>query len=189
LRLLSFITIISVAIAGCSNPAGSNNGATNPQTIHYADSKLDSAGTKQVVVLLQNYLRLKDALVEANTTVADSAAIKVKDNITALTGIIAADSAVSINLQAEADSLLAALDVLLNAESEIEHKRIPFEKVSGAVYALAVKAGVKNAGIYRQYCPMALNDKGAYWLSNSTEIRNPYFGTIMLECGEVTDTL
>jgi Cu(I)/Ag(I) efflux system membrane fusion protein len=35
---------------------------------------------------------------------------------------------------------------------------------------------------------MALNDKGAYWLSEFEEIRNPYFGDAMLTCGEVVET-
>jgi membrane fusion protein, copper/silver efflux system len=39
--------------------------------------------------------------------------------------------------------------------------------------------------IYVDYCPMALNDKGAYWLSEFKEIKNPYFGDTMLKCGEV----
>jgi hypothetical protein len=36
---------------------------------------------------------------------------------------------------------------------------------------------------------MAFDNKGAHWLSNNPEIKNPYFGKKMLECGEVTDTL
>jgi Cu(I)/Ag(I) efflux system membrane fusion protein len=36
---------------------------------------------------------------------------------------------------------------------------------------------------------MAFNNKGAYWLSNEREIKNPYFGSEMLECGSVEDSL
>ena len=57
------------------------------------------------------------------------------------------------------------------------------------MFSLLKQADLRNAGIYRQYCPMAFNDKGAYWLSDETDIKNPYFGKKMLECGEVTDTL
>ena len=32
---------------------------------------------------------------------------------------------------------------------------------------------------------MALEDQGAYWLSEFKEIKNPYFGDAMLKCGEV----
>ncbi|PKP34687.1 MAG: hypothetical protein CVT98_10650 [Bacteroidetes bacterium HGW-Bacteroidetes-15] len=40
--------------------------------------------------------------------------------------------------------------------------------------------------IYVQHCPMADNNKGADWLSSEKEIKNPYFGSSMLKCGEVT---
>jgi Cu(I)/Ag(I) efflux system membrane fusion protein len=43
--------------------------------------------------------------------------------------------------------------------------------------------------IYVQHCPMADNNKGADWLSTEKEIRNPYFGSSMLTCGEVTSEL
>jgi Cu(I)/Ag(I) efflux system membrane fusion protein len=35
---------------------------------------------------------------------------------------------------------------------------------------------------------MAFNNKGAYWLSETKEITNPYFGASMLACGEVKQT-
>ncbi|RYF87461.1 MAG: DUF3347 domain-containing protein, partial [Chitinophagaceae bacterium] len=38
--------------------------------------------------------------------------------------------------------------------------------------------------IYLQYCPM----KKASWLSSEKQIRNPYYGSSMLTCGEVTET-
>ena len=38
---------------------------------------------------------------------------------------------------------------------------------------------------YRQFCPMAFDFKGAFWLSDSEEILNPYFGEEMLTCGNV----
>jgi Cu(I)/Ag(I) efflux system membrane fusion protein len=36
---------------------------------------------------------------------------------------------------------------------------------------------------------MAFNDAGAYWLSKTSDIKNPYFGKKMLICGEVKDSL
>jgi hypothetical protein len=32
---------------------------------------------------------------------------------------------------------------------------------------------------------MAFNNKGAYWISSSKDILNPYFGDKMLKCGRV----
>ena len=39
------------------------------------------------------------------------------------------------------------------------------------------------------FCPMAFDGKGAYWITESREIRNPYFGEKMLNCGEVKEKL
>jgi Cu(I)/Ag(I) efflux system membrane fusion protein len=43
--------------------------------------------------------------------------------------------------------------------------------------------------VYYQFCPMANNNKGAYWLSESKVIRNPYFGEKMINCGETKEIL
>jgi Cu(I)/Ag(I) efflux system membrane fusion protein len=33
------------------------------------------------------------------------------------------------------------------------------------------------------------NKTGAYWLSESADIRNPYYGEAMLTCGETKETM
>jgi Cu(I)/Ag(I) efflux system membrane fusion protein len=53
-----------------------------------------------------------------------------------------------------------------------------------------VKAfGLDGKTVYYQFCPMANNDQGAYWLSTEESIRNPYYGDMMLECGEVREVI
>jgi Cu(I)/Ag(I) efflux system membrane fusion protein len=71
----------------------------------------------------------------------------------------------------------------------LEAQRAIFETISDNLYEL-IKT-IKPVGIatYHQYCPMAFEDKGAYWLSDTSHIQNPYFGKKMLICGEVTDSL
>jgi Cu(I)/Ag(I) efflux system membrane fusion protein len=77
----------------------------------------------------------------------------------------------------------------LLGEKELEKKRESFEMVSNAFYDMVRVVKPTGATIYYQYCPMAFNDKGAYWLSNADSIMNPYFGKKMLTCGEVKETL
>ena len=48
-----------------------------------------------------------------------------------------------------------------------------------------MKDALQSGTIYKQYCPMAFNNEGAYWLSESKDIMNPYFGDRMLKCGRV----
>ncbi|MEA3224871.1 MAG: hypothetical protein U9Q07_02900, partial [Planctomycetota bacterium] len=43
--------------------------------------------------------------------------------------------------------------------------------------------------LYKTYCPMAFDDKGADWLQLDEDILNPYFGASMLLCGEVKEVI
>ncbi|PSL01472.1 efflux RND transporter periplasmic adaptor subunit [Cecembia rubra] len=72
--------------------------------------------------------------------------------------------------------------------ADVEEQRKYFEILSDNLIEAVEYFGVVDNTIYRQYCPMAFRDKGAYWLSGEKEIRNPYFGDMMLTCGEVKDT-
>ena len=55
--------------------------------------------------------------------------------------------------------------------------------------ALAENLNSYNDTLFVQKCPMANNSEGASWLSKEREVRNPYFGEAMLNCGSVIKTL
>jgi len=75
---------------------------------------------------------------------------------------------------------------LLNA---IDNQRIHFQRISDMMINLSKGFSTFEQPLYVQYCPMANNNNGAYWLSKEAQIRNPYFGDKMLRCGEVKQTL
>ena len=77
----------------------------------------------------------------------------------------------------------------ITAASDLEVQRKHYEDMSNAMITLLKKDGLSNGEVYVQYCPMAFNDKGASWISSSKEIRNPYFGDKMMNCGEVKETI
>lgn len=70
--------------------------------------------------------------------------------------------------------------------SDIEQLRKAFQSVSATMIELTSTFTPLGKTIYVQHCPMADNNKGADWLSADKKIRNPYFGSSMLTCGEVT---
>lgn len=124
--------------------------------------------------LIEGYLQIKDALVNTNVDEAKRTAEAVHQDIGSAEG-----EGISI--------ILEDIEHIANTES-VEHQREHFNELSKHVYALA-KATDANKNLYRQYCPMAFNNTGAFWLSSSEEIRNPYFGDRMLKCGRVEETL
>ncbi|MDA9906228.1 hypothetical protein N9D01_02705, partial [Cyclobacteriaceae bacterium] len=77
----------------------------------------------------------------------------------------------------------------INATKKIDEVYGPFAEISDFFYDFLDHYKIKNLTLFRQYCPMAFDNKGAYWLSNTQEIYNPYFGEEMRFCGEVKDQL
>ncbi|MGE0092555.1 MAG: efflux RND transporter periplasmic adaptor subunit [Bacteroidales bacterium] len=73
--------------------------------------------------------------------------------------------------------------------SDIEDLRKVFQPISATMIKMTIVFSSFGNIIYVQHCPMADNNKGADWLSTEKEIRNPYFGSSMLTCGEVTSEL
>lgn len=74
------------------------------------------------------------------------------------------------------------------AGTNIEAVRASFEQVSNSMIALHRRFG--HAGdrvFYLAFCPMASDNKGAHWLQTDSTINNPYFGEMMLGCGEIQD--
>lgn len=73
-------------------------------------------------------------------------------------------------------------------KSKIDHQREHFSTMSEDVYALA-KAFGGGKTLYHDHCPMYNDNKGAMWLSETVEIKNPYMGGKMPKCGKVEEKI
>ena len=83
----------------------------------------------------------------------------------------------------EGADIVAAAKVLEQA-SDRKKIRDAFGTLSTAVIAAAKSAGWKDVeGLKLAYCPMI----NSSWLQKEGRIRNPYYGPMMLECGELRD--
>jgi len=68
--------------------------------------------------------------------------------------------------------------------------RTPFETIAVAMIETDYRFGhPDSAEHFVTFCPMAFDNAGAYWLSDTNAIANPYFGHKMLKCGKVTDQI
>jgi hypothetical protein len=70
----------------------------------------------------------------------------------------------------------------------IAHQREHFELLSKDIYDL-VKAFGGGQVLYRDFDPMYNKGKGAYWLSETKEIKNPYMGKAMLTSGSIKEEI
>ena len=155
------------------------------------------AFTAGMADLMTTYYGMKDAFVNWDTTAANRAATEIQAKAQALPmSELKADSSIIKTAKDFSESIIAEAKGLLG-ENNIEQKRRSFHLLSEHLYNLLRTVRYSGETVYHQKCPMAFNDnEEAYWLSNRSEIVNPYLGTShpkykdkMLDCGEVTDSL
>jgi Cu(I)/Ag(I) efflux system membrane fusion protein len=85
------------------------------------------------------------------------------------------------NLQPIVDNLLS--------ESTLEKQREAFLMLSDQLLQTILVFSPNTKTIYKAFCSMAFNNQGAFWLQDSKEIVNPYFGKMMLRCGEINSEI
>ncbi|MFN3710095.1 MAG: efflux RND transporter periplasmic adaptor subunit [Alishewanella aestuarii] len=72
----------------------------------------------------------------------------------------------------------------IQAVTELAEARALFYRHNLGLLRFA-ELGVLADGWYEAYCPMARDGEGASWLQREVELRNPYFGAMMLRCGDI----
>ena len=153
---------------------------------HDSDKKEMAMNSNQdgnAEMILKDYFNLKDALVSDDEAKAKEFGAVMKKSLEIL-----AISKYTEEQQTELKEIIE--DAVEHAEhiseSPIAHQREHFKILSKDVTDLVVITGTANT-LYEQFCPMY--DKGSAWLSKSEEVRNPYYGSKMLKCGKVTETI
>lgn len=133
------------------------------------------------------YLNFKNALVEDNLNTAKKAASELKTALEKVNMSVFTGSSHNAWMKYSSE-LKNTLQHVQHSES-IEEIRKTFQQVSEGMIDLTKAFNPFTGTLYVQFCPMADNNKGANWLSEEEEIRNPYFGEAMLTCGEVKSTI
>ena len=131
----------------------------------FKDAKIDLA--------YKQYIQLKDALVASKADEAKKFGAQLQQSLLALNN--------GKKGATEAGKIAGT--------EKLADQRKAFSLLSNEMKTL-VKANKPASGtLYLEYCPMANNNEGAFWLSNEKEIKNPYFGNKMLKCGSVKETI
>ena len=136
----------------------------------------NESSTQQLSQLLALYYNIKNALVAGD---AGSAASNADEFVKTV-------NAIDLKVISEGNAHILAKDAgRISTTKDLRKQREYFAGFSSNMAAVAKSLRPGTQPIYLQYCPM----KKASWLSSEKQIRNPYFGSSMLTCGEVTETL
>jgi Cu(I)/Ag(I) efflux system membrane fusion protein len=164
---------------------GHNHGDMNTES---SDSKeglsIDKQTKEALQPLFSTYLKWKDALTNDDFEEALKTAANMKSALDKINmGVFKGDAH---NAWMDYQGRLSNSLEHVQHFSDLEQLRKAFQTVSATMIAMTNTFNPLGKTIYVQHCPMADNNKGADWLSTEKEIRNPYFGSSMLTCGEVT---
>jgi hypothetical protein len=136
--------------------------------------------------LYDAYFSMKDALVKSDAVAANSIATQM---LTAIDGInMSAMSEKEHNVYMKLEKELKENAKNIAANRSLEKQRKSFSSLSEVMFEL-MKAVKPPYEVYLDNCPMYNDGKGANWLSKEKPIRNPYYGSKMMTCGNVKETL
>ncbi|WP_264531213.1 DUF3347 domain-containing protein [Flavobacterium sp. N502540] len=143
---------------------------------------IEVADSSQLQTVYDAHFTVKDALIKSDAKLTSA---KAKDLLDAIT-------AIKMN-QLKGDEHNAWMKVIkkitadaksISTTTDLKKQRETFKSLSKNTYEL-IKVSKSDQAVYKQHCPMVDAD----WLSKEKTIKNPYYGSSMLTCGSVVETI
>ena len=168
------VVVLLLSLASCRNAeqntvAGTDSTAVIQESTPQ-DVKLENANIQNIYT---SYIVLKDALVNAKFEDAQKASESLSAALNAHKGC-------------ETTALIA--DKIKSAKTLIDQRK-EFTFLSADIIPLVKNATVEKGTVYVQRCPMANNGDGGEWLASEKNIRNPYYGDEMMDCGAIIEEI
>jgi hypothetical protein len=169
---IKFLPLFGLALtfAACNGPAKKASTDTSADSTNKVSAVLPDED--KVSDVLKDYYTLKDNLVASDSAAAKTSAAKLE---TELAGVKGCNEAAGVAGQ-------------IAATANLSSQREQFLTLSKDVITLA-KGFVKGKPAYVAFCPMTNKGKGGYWLTDTKEIKNPYYGKAMLTCGSIKEEI
>jgi len=164
LIMIALVALVSFGAYAQHDHAAQGDSKEQGQVM-FKDEKLGAA--------YAHYVHLKDALVTSKSDEAKKAASELQKSLASLSNAKKATESAS----------------KIATTSDLDDQRKEFSSLSNEMTILVKASKLSMGAVYLEYCPMANNNEGAYWLSNEKQIKNPYFGDAMLKCGSVKETI
>ena len=156
---------------GGGSVPGHNHGGGNQHASHQMSAEIEIA-VDQAVELMPPYLAMQAALADDDLGSAKEQAKSMME----ITG--------------HSGTLPKLLHDMLAANSLEAIRKPYFETLSDALIEAAKQApDFMPENLMIMHCPMVYEDRGADWLQATEPLLNPYFGAMMLKCGEVKERI
>lgn len=172
----TIITItLFLGLFGCQESRTDNRYSASSNKINESEIKAANLNEETAQQILTGYLKIKDALVKTDAEATAYAA-----------------GGLLFDFEENEDKFIEKLfhEVkLIEQSKDVDQQRIYFQGLSNNMHTFVKNIDHTGMPIYQQYCPMAFDNTGAYWISDEEKVYNPYFGDKMLRCGKVTEVI
>ncbi len=190
------ICTMFLAITACNsssqspneNAAKTEQTAQNELAVETTDATADAQSTASITEIVNNYLLLKNALTADNPEKAADAGKALEASFKGFNKAnLNADQRKSF--EEIADVAIEHGEHIGANGGNIGHQRGHFALLSKDIYDLVKAFGDAGQPLYQDFCPMYDDGKGAIWLSETKDIKNPYYGKKMLTCGKMKEEI
>jgi hypothetical protein len=195
-KTISVFATAAIMITACNNnqtPSDANKeqtvdtiAASNEEEVKIITHRfttVDANVYKHINGIIESYLTIKDNLVKSDALATAKAAMGLEKTLEGFDKSLLTEEQKKVY-----DKYIPELQkqaAAISSEKDVKKQREAFAPLTESVYELS-KAFGYNKSLFHEHCPMALGN-GAMWLSTEKEIKNPYFGDEMLDCGSVME--
>ncbi|SHM65504.1 Protein of unknown function [Chitinophaga jiangningensis] len=197
MKNILLLAVATVSFVACNNseskshdahtPADTTSVAATNNAVKPSFANVDPAVAASFKSVIDHYLHLKNGLAGDNATEAADAGKAMVAALAAVDKNAMTPEQKTLYTENEEDLREHAEHIGKNA-GDIAHQREHFAQMSEDVYALVQGFG-GGQPLYHDFCSMYNNDKGGMWLSETADIKNPYFGSKMPTCGTVKEVI
>lgn len=187
MKSFAFSIVVVASACGTDNNPKDVSKPADTATANAPTSNGPTQRNALIDEIVTAYVQLKNGLTKDNGREAAEAGKQLHEVMQRLdNSSLTAEQKKTYN-EVKENMLENAEHISANA-TKINHQREHFDVLSQDMYDLVmmVKPGIT---LYKQFCPMYNDNKGAFWLSEEKEIKNPYFGKKMLHCGDVKEEI
>jgi hypothetical protein len=192
-QILIGILVASSAVTACTNndtkSANTQTTTVDSNSSPVAHDPADDSIKLSIAIreIVTAYLEVKNGFVNDNSAAAAKAATSLKDAFDKVNKSALTETQKTLFEDVVSDATEHAEHISKNS-GKIEHQRGHFKSLSEDIYDLIKSFGAGQT-LYKDFCPMYNDNKGAFWLSETKAIRNPYLGKAMPDCGLVKEEL
>ncbi|XCF07443.1 efflux RND transporter periplasmic adaptor subunit [Tamlana crocina] len=176
------------AMTGHEDHLGMDNNSKNESDLTNMNERLEVSEKfqEQLKGVYNNYINLKDALVKEDSRGSSQNATSLLFNLSKI-DVKLLENETHNHWMSLVDEIKSSTTSIVVSQ-DIKTQRNHFKHLSSHLIKAVQIFGV-NEKVYVEFCPMADNNNGAYWLSKVEKVINPYFGDAMLKCGGVKQTI